>query len=410
MSEIINNSQKRRDELKKLILDLHNGIGVEETKKKLTEMLGSVPYGEVVQAEQELISEGLPEEEVLKFCDIHSEALKGNINLSGAKQVPAGHPVDTFKQENRALEEVLRTIQKIFLKVYELEHDAPGAGLLLELRQEFNKLADLEKHYVRKENLLFPFLEKAGITGPPAVMWGKHDEIREYLKSSLELVRTEETISAGNLSDFIGMMFDPTVTAIHEMIFKEEQILFPMCMDTLTEIEWYEIYRQSDSIGYTLTPPSAEWKPEIAIPEETTPQNPEKVQLSTGSFTKEQLEAIFSSLPLDITFVDRDDKVAYFSHGKERIFERSKAILGRQVQYCHPPSSVHIVEKIVNDFKSGAQDSAKFWINFKGMLVHIAYYAVRNEKGEYLGTVELTQDINEYKKTEGERRLLTYDK
>ncbi|HOJ19015.1 MAG: DUF438 domain-containing protein [Ignavibacteriales bacterium] len=410
MSEIINNSQKRRDELKKLILDLHNGISVDETKKKLTEMLGSVPYGEVVQAEQELISEGLPEEEILKFCDIHSEALKGKIDLSHAKTTPEGHPVDTFKLENRAVETVLQSVRKIFLKIYGLDKDTPANSVLMELREEFNKLADLEKHYVRKENLLFPYLEKAGITGPPAVMWGKHDEIREYLKSSLQLVRTEEAITVETLTDFVQMMFEPTVTAIHEMIYKEENILFPMCMDTLTEIEWYEIYRQSDSIGYTLAAPAVEWKPEIAPGKEPEPINPERIQLSSGSFSKDQLEAIFASIPLDITFVDHEDKVAYFSHGKERIFERSKAILGRQVQYCHPPSSVHIVEKIINDFKSGAQDSAKFWISYKGMYVHIAYYAVRNEKGEYLGTLELTQDINEYKKVEGERRLLTYDK
>ena len=116
------------------------------------------------------------------------------------------------------------------------------------------------------------------------------------------------------------------------------------------------------------------------------------------------------SMPFDITFVDKDDKVKFFSHGKQRIFERSKAILGRQVQFCHPPSSVHIVDKIIDDFRSGREDAAKFWINFKGMFVHIAYYAIRNEKGEYLGTAEITQDIAELKRTEGERRLLTYDK
>lgn len=119
---------------------------------------------------------------------------------------------------------------------------------------------------------------------------------------------------------------------------------------------------------------------------------------------------MFQTLPFDMTFVDKDDTVRYFSPGRNRIFDRSRAILGRKVQYCHPPKSVHIVNQIVKDFKAGKEDAARFWINMQGKLIYIVYYAIRNDTGDYLGTLEVTQDLTEVRALEGERRLLEYDK
>ncbi len=410
MSEFINNSRKRVDELKKLILTLHDNASAEDVKKELTDLMGSVPYGEVVQAEEELISEGLEREEVLKFCDIHTEALKGHIDTSMKKSVPEGHPVDTFINENKAIQKEIDKLHHIFHKVNSKNADEDATDLLKEMHTIFNGLMDIDKHYIRKENLIFPYLEKNDITGPPMVMWGKDDEIRGFLKSSIELLQSQPTVTREELEGFWDLMFNPTIKAIEDMFYKEEEILFPMCLDTLTEIEWYEIYTQSDEIGYCLYVPEKEWKPDISITEQVQENQDGKIKLSTGSFTVEELESMLNSIPQDITFVDKDDKVRFFSHGKDRIFERSKAILGREVQFCHPPSSVHIVNQIVNDFKTAKQDEAVFWINMGGKLIHIAYYAVRNNKKEYLGTVEITQDITETNKIEGERRLLTYDK
>ncbi|PID57897.1 MAG: hemerythrin [Ignavibacteriae bacterium] len=408
MSELINNSRLRVDKLKELILKLHKNKSAEDVKKELTELMGSVPYGEVVQAEEELISEGLEREEVLKFCDIHTEALKGNIDTSTAKSVPEGHPIDTFIKENNALQKELDKIQHSYHKIKNRKQDENCNDVLTELLTHFTNIMDIEKHYVKKENLLFPFLEKYNITGPPMVMWGKHDEIRSFLKSCMEILREAPKVNKEELEGFWELMFFPAINGIQEMFYKEEKILFPMSLDTLTEIDWYEIYEQSDEIGFTLFYPENEWKPNITI-EEKKEFGSNKIKLSTGAFSTEELEAMLNSIPQDITFVDKDDKVRFFSHGKDRIFERNKAILGREVQYCHPPSSVHIVNKIVDDFKSGRQDEAVFWINFGGKLVHIAYYAVRNNDREYLGTIELTQDITKINNIEGERRLLTYD-
>ena len=407
MSVIINNSKIRVENIKKALLDLHKGISVEETRKRLNDLMEQAPYGEVVQAEQELIADGIPVRDILQYCDLHSEALKGKIENTRVNNVPAGHPVDTFTKENIALQSEIASLKALFNQIN--PEKGVEDSLLLKVRAGLNSLMDIEKHYVKKENLVFPYLEKYEITGPPVVMWGKHDEVRQFLKSAQNVFSEISQVSGAELEGIIELVLSPLIKAIEEMIYKEEQILFPMCLDTLTEIDWYEIYRQSDSIGYCLYAPAEEWKPGLSTIEQAKPADNSRIQLSTGSFTKDELEALFSSLQVDLTFVDKEDNVRYFSHGKERIFERSKAILGRKVQFCHPPASVHIVEKILNDFKSGAQDSAKFWINFKGKLVHIAYYAVRGTNKEYLGTLEVTQDIAPFKALEGERRLLSYE-
>jgi len=411
MSELINNSSERVQKLKQLLLRLHKNENVEEAKSELEILLGQVPYGEVVQAEQELINEGLPPQEIQKYCDLHSKALQDSIDLTYMKEVPKGHPVHTLRMENRAVESEINKLKDLFIKCKFSRESVDVRGIINQMKGIFNTLMDLEKHYMKKENIIFSILEKYSITGPSTVMWGKDDEVRQFLKSTINVLSEKEEIDIEALQGIIDLMVSPTVDAIQEMIIKEEKILFPMCLDKFTDMDWYDVYRQSDDAGHCIYVPDTEWKPEgIEIKDEEKNIASGRVKLSTGSFSSDELEALLSSVPFDITFVDKDDTVKFFSHGKQRIFERSKAIIGRQVQYCHPPSSVHIVDKILNDFKSGKEDSAKFWINFNGMFVHIAYYAIRNNKGEYLGTAEITQDIAELKNTEGERRLLTYDK
>ena len=411
MSELINNSSERVQKLKQLLLKLHEDESLEKTKAELEEMLGQVPYGEVVQAEQELINEGLPPQEIQKYCDMHSRALKDNIDLTYMKDVPDGHPVHTLRMENRAIEAELSKLKEIFIKCKFNKESINVSDAINQLKGIFNLLMDIEKHYMKKENIIFSILEKYNITGPSTVMWGKDDEVRQFLKSSISVLNDNEKADAETLQGYIDLMLSPTAEALQEMIDKEEKILFPMCLDKFTDIDWYDVYKQADDVGNCIYVPTNEWKPEgIIVEDEERNVTSDRIKLSTGSFTVEELESLLDSMPFDITFVDKDDKVKFFSHGKQRIFERSKAILGRQVQFCHPPSSVHIVDKIIDDFRSGREDAAKFWINFKGMFVHIAYYAIRNEKGEYLGTAEITQDISELKRTEGERRLLTYDK
>ncbi len=409
MSELINNSEKRKELLKHMIMQLHAGEAPAEARKQLVRLLEKIPYGEVVEVEQELISEGvLSEAEVLKFCDIHSEALNGHIDLSGMKIVAPGHPVDTFRQENREILKVVDQLESLYQKAAGLTTEESVATLFLEFRTLFNNLMDVEKHYLRKENLVFPYLEKYGITGPPKVMWGKHNEIRELLKAAQEVLSNPEGMNPDDAEAAVKFILKPASDQVADMTMKEDQILLPMVLDKLTEIEWYEIYRQTLEIGFCLYDPPFEWKPENLVDEVTTDTDTDLIHLPSGSFTRAELQAILNTLPIDMTFVDKDEKVKYFSQGKERIFHRSRAILNRDVKLCHPPSSVHIVEQIVEDFRSGRQDHAPFWIQMKGKFIHIEYFALRDENGNYLGTLEVSQDLTERRALEGEQRILEY--
>ncbi|MBI5540335.1 MAG: DUF438 domain-containing protein [Bacteroidia bacterium] len=408
MSELINNSKDRKEKLKALILKLHTGSSEEDVKQELLNTLKNIPYGEVVEVEQELISEGLPETEILKLCDAHSSVLEGKIDLSGAKKIPEGHPVDVMIHENKELKIVIAQISSIISEI-ESNQQLNLYPEILKLRGLFNNLFDVDKHYQRKEYLLFPYLENQGITGPPKVMWGKHDEIRELIKGSIEILLTENLAKEEFLAS-CEMVLKPAIHGVSEMIPKEEEILFPMSLDKLTEKDWYEISNQSLEIGYCLYDPNVIWKPEWAseISINDAQKSGSHIQLPSGSFSAEELLSILNTLPLDITFVDKDDKVKYFSQGAERIFQRNRAILNRDVRHCHPPASAHIVDKIIEDFKSGKQNSAPFWINMGGKMIHIEYFALRNEKGEYLGTLEVSHNVNVYRELQGEQRILSY--
>lgn len=341
MSEHIDNSKYRKSKLKELILKLHSGGSQETVRNELLQSLSNIPYGEVVEVEQELISEGLPEEEVLRLCDAHSAVLHGTVDLSASKTIPDGHPVDVLLEENRILKRLSDlTTEQILSLAYIPESDFEKVLLLL--RGAYNQLMDVDKHYQRKEYLIFPYLEKAGITGPPKVMWGKHDEIRDLVKGSLEILAMPD-LNMEDLRASAEIVLLPALKGIFEMTIKEEEILFPMLMDTLTDGDWYEIQKQSIEIGYCLYDPPTEWKPAGIEPEKINARQRDdgSIQLPTGSFTAEELMAVFNTMPVDITFVDRNDKVKYFSQSADRIFQRNRAILNRDVRHCHPPASTH---------------------------------------------------------------------
>lgn len=411
MSELINNNAAfRKETLRKLILELHEGKDPVEVRHRLKETLKDIPYDEVVEVEQQLMREGLPQEEVLRLCDVHGEVLDGMIDKQEALPIPEGHPLDVMIHENQALFDV---IEKASSLLDQLEGVGPDmfTGYRYKLQGMFNELMDVDKHYQRKEYLLFPYLERAGITGPPAVMWGKHDEIRAQLKGCIELLR-DEALKPSDLEDALEILVYPTLKALAEMTTKEEDILFPMAMDVLTLEDWWQIHKQTLEYGFTLYDPKVEWQPEGLVGDEHklkhTLNEQGALQLPSGSFTAAEIMAILNTLPVDLTFVDKNDKVKYFTQGNERVFQRSRSIINRDVRLCHPPGSVHIVEKILEDFKSGKASHAPFWIQSKGQFIHIEYYALRDEQGEYLGTLEVSQNLTSRRQLEGEQRILSY--
>jgi DUF438 domain-containing protein len=399
MSEFINNHRKRMDELKEVLKKLNSTGSIESVKMEISEKLKTVPYEDVLAVEQELISEGMSSDKMLELCDLHSNALSGLI-AGNSKTTPKGHPVSVFRKENLAVQREIELITSIFEKINNVTKDEEARELLIKVHSHFNNLMDIEKHYARKENLLFPFLEKYQITGPSTVMWGKDDQVRKMLKEAALVLQKSYDINVSGIKRITEEILTPVLKALVEMIQKEEEILFPMSLDTLTVIDWYEIYTQSSKIGFCLVDIRTEWKPEGVSGEPMNKQYSSNIQLPTGNFKLEELKTIFNTMPVDLTFVDKDDNVRFFSESPERIFQRSRAILGRKVQYCHPPASVAIVEKILSDFKSGKQNKAAFWINMKGQFIHICYYALHGKDNEYMGTLEVSQNLTELRKLE----------
>jgi len=406
MSELINNREYRQKVLKELIKELHDGKSVDEVKARFAELIEGVSASEISEMEQTLIREGMPVEEIQRLCDVHADVFRGSIEEIHKAQDPGaipGHPLHTFKLENRALEALIDGKLLPRLERFRQDDSAENARLLAEA---FDALWEIDKHYSRKENLFFPYLEKYGITAPPKVMWGVDDEIREAIKA---VRRALADYSEGK--DVIAERAQTAVHRVKEMIYKEENILLPMLVENLTEDEWLNIEAESGEIGYTLTEPQGKWQPARVDVEAKAQRRGEQapddsyVKLSAGVLAPEEINAIFNTLPVDITYVDKTGAVKFFSQGKERIFARPKTILGRHVTNCHPPASVHIVESIIADLRSGKKDHEDFWLRMGDKYVFIRYFAVRNEDGEFLGVMEVTQDIAPLQAISGEKRL-----
>ena len=410
MSELIDNRAHRISILKEIIQHLHAGAAPELVKERLRKLVGETDATEIMAMEQQLMAEGMPVEEVRSMCDLHSQVTRGVlVQVAPPTSIQPGHPVDTFRRENSALKQVIATMRGISAEIANLEANADVKEAVLRMRQSANDLMDLDKHYQRKEHALFSCLERHGITGPSKVMWSKDDDVRKLLKQMNQAAHDcGPTVTEA--SRLLTQHAAPALSAVEEMIFKEENILFPMSLQTLTDNEWAEIWSASPQYGWCLVEPRTGYDPPAtasattgAVPRDGT------IMMPTGHVSVEQLTAVLSTLPLDLTFVDAEDRVAFFSEGPDRIFARSKAIIGRKVQHCHPPRSAETVNNILEDFRSGRQNVAEFWINFQGKFVHIRYFAVRNAEGGYLGTVELTQDLAPLRQLSGERRLLAYE-
>ncbi|MBI4889055.1 MAG: DUF438 domain-containing protein [Acidobacteria bacterium] len=401
MSELIDNRANRIRTLREIIERLHGGESPDAVRESLRAIVKETDYSEIVAMEQQLIADGMAVEKIMSMCDLHSQVTRDVLVQLPPKAVAPGHPVDTMRRENAALSGALLAM-KVAMRGLAAE------GALFEWRKAFNDVMDVEKHYQRKENLLFTALEKHEITGPSKVMWGKDDEIRGVLKDLGVALHQQATVEEWQI--VAATLGETVVTLMEEMIYKEENILLPLCLDHLTDDEWGQIWLDSPRYGWCLVEPQKGYAPpEAVVRAGVKLATSEAVQLPTGNLTVDQLVALFNALPVDLTFVDADDRVAFFSEGPDRIFARTKAIIGRKVQHCHPPRSVEVVDRILEDFRGGRQSVAEFWISLHGKFVHIRYFAVRGEGGEYLGTLEVTQEVSRIRALEGERRLLAYD-
>ncbi len=420
MSEWINNKEYRQKKLKEIILKLHDGAAVEDVKAEFEKLTINVSASEITEMEQALVDEGMPVEEIQRLCDVHASVFKGSIeeiHASEAQTMPddeVGHPAHTIKRENRAIEELMDGELSEALAKYSKEASATNGAILIEA---LKKLQTIDTHYRRKENLIFPYMEKHNITAPPKVMWGVDDEIRTKIKDVIAKLE-----SGTESSDAIRESIEEAVIQVREMIFKEENIMLPMIEEVFTASEWADIEKESYGIGFTLIEGVERWSPNInedleieikneanmsETPNYVTKDSQSKVAFDAGMLTAEEINSILNTVPVDMTFVGADNRVKYFTQGKERIFERPLTIIGREVKNCHPPKSVHIVEQIVEDLRTGKKEHEDFWIRMGEAFVYIRYFTVRSKQGEFLGVLEVSQDIKPITELEGEKRLMS---
>ena len=390
---------KGKDALKEMIRRLHEGADPNEMKEQFRDLIKELTPDLIAQVEEELIREGMPREEIQRLCDVHLAVFRESLER-GETLAPEGHPIRILMEEHKIL---LRFSGDLRETAQNLRPDDEEG--MDRINHIVEHLRDSESHYLREENVLFPYLERHGITQPPAIMWMEHDRIREIKKNIYRLVDGRGEMG---FQDFKAQLREGSLE-LAEMLsnhfYKENNILFPTALRVMEEKEWPEIRRQFDEIGYCCFTPQL---PEMPAMEEERVVKAEEgmITFETGSLSREEIEWILNSLPVDITFVDRDDTVRYFNQSKDRIFVRTKAVIGRKVQQCHPQKSIHLVNKILEEFKTGKRDEAEFWIQMGERLIHIRYFPVRNGRGEYLGCIEVTQDITDIKRIEGEKRLL----
>lgn len=398
MSELINNSGSRL----KALTGFSRGIVNGEKGRELIELyrteLDTVTPAETMQVFDQLLLEGIPTEKVKAGVGKILNVFYKSLSSQTWQKPESDHFLSLLMQENREVEKIMADMKLVIKQIFNAP-DPDFPELFQNLRQQHSKLKAYELHYIKKENILFPYIEKAF---PQfrclQLMWSFHDDFRRSMKN-LETILNSENPVKENLNKELGKLF----FVVFPIIFREEQIVFPVAYRAIPAPLWDEMLQQSFEIGYCyLTPEKSSTK------NDQLSSSSGKLNLGTGSLSIEQVILLLNNLPVDMTFVDENDEVSYFSGGKHRIFPRSKAIIGRKVQNCHPPESVHVVNEIVEAFRTGQKDHADFWIQMKGRFIHIRYFAIRDESGNYKGTLEVSQDVTEIRQLSGERRLLDW--
>jgi uncharacterized protein len=412
---------ERAGRLKAIIDKLAAGASPASVKKEFHELIKDADAVEVAALEQSLIEGGLPVEEVQRLCDVHADIFKAGLERGEKAQGMSGHPVHSYLAENKEARKRVRALSL-----------AAWTGGLDALKSAVSGLKPIIVHYTRKENQLFPYLERSGFTGPSKVMWGKHDEIRGVFRELDAALAAGDAKAARAKARDLGRR-------VRMMIFMEEKILLPNALKRLSDEDWAQLRRGEDAIGFAWIRPGAEYDPALVGRASASAQpsaggayagfnaaveaaiakagesrktaqasGADAIPLSVGALPLDFLDRILKSLPVDISFVDADDKVMYYSDSPHRVFPRSPAIIGRSVQNCHPHSSVAVVEKILKAFKDKEKDKADFWIEMNGRFIIISYKPLYDDAGAYLGTLEMSWDATDIRALEGQRRLLDW--
>ena len=392
-------------------------ISLEEARKALKDRVQHLAPYEIAIIEQEMVEETEDEcikEDIQAMLEVFQDVL-----VTKESSLPENHPISCYRRENAKMKELLLSVED--LVQYPLIKNQ-----WLELYEELLKF---KIHLSRKQNQLYPVLEKKGFTRPTTTMWTLDDFIRDEIAECYNLLLEDKE------EEFIGKQAE-LVADVRDLMDKEENILYPTSLEMINEEEFRYMAEGDQEIGFAYitvdrekngnqnsASPSANTSPlsglssapgfaeELAglLGKYGFNNKEEKLNVTTGQLTLEQINLIYQHMPVDLSYVDENELVCFYTDTKHRVFPRSKNVIGRDVKNCHPKASVHIVEEIIKKFRSGEQDKAEFWINKPDLFIYIIYYAVRDENGKFRGVLEMMQDCTHIRSLQGSQTLLTWE-
>lgn len=420
MSEFIDNTEQspRVRDLFEFVGRVHGGEDVDVIAPEYENAIESIKPYDVLVIEDSMLREGVPIAEIKERIEPILGTFRPALEANDWDRPDEGHPIDNMMRENKEIASHLTELERLVDEIRQA--DSPPLSAVSDVQQHVAALQDVDVHFVRKENELFPYLEDHWKHDRPlGVMWSLHDDIRSLL-STLESMVTDPEADPQELAEQISRLSK----LLRGLIFKEEYIIFPVAMSTLTDDEWETIQRECGEIGYFEIEPAFAFveldsdggggeiaddksNRDTAVPGISA--GTVALGLETGSVTLDEIELLFDTLPVDVTYVDENDRVRYFNNPDDRIFPRSRSIIGRTVQNCHPPESVDRVEEVLSAFRSGEKDQARFWIQNDDAFIVIQYYALRDDSGQYRGTLEVSQEVSDIRDLEGEKRLVDWE-
>jgi DUF438 domain-containing protein len=376
------------------LLRKEQGLNLYEQYKPVLEKVTPI---QIFTAYHKLFAEGTAVGDLLDILDKSINVFHKSLRQIQKPVKPVGL-ADYLHKENQALLDRLQIIRDHLQK--------PSDRIREELLPLIDELQQFDDHYLKKENVLFPYLEqKAEYFQGLGIMWALHDEIRLRLRQAGACLDNPACTEQDR-----HVLLGRLIFGMHGMVLKEELILLPAAQDVLDAQDWQDMLRQSAEFSFPFLPdpPDLSSSTGYSTGRVFNQLTEALLQTETGSMTPAEIEQVFAALPVDVTFVDAGNKVRFFSRPRERIFPRSSAIIGRSVENCHPPQSVDRVLEIIQAFRDGRHQQASFWIRLRGRLILIQYFAVRDKHGGYMGTLEVSQDITDWQQLEGERRLISW--
>lgn len=397
MSEFTNNALKRAKDLSKFMQGLIDGKSGAELVKKYKLITENYIPIDILAAFDILFENDVDIEDLKTASNKLFNILYKTLSSYDAIEPKIDSFIYFLIKDNQSTDNQLKNIKPLIKEI----NKGVSKDLIKKLADAFIQLQKIDLHYTVKENVLFPVLEKQWKNHQCLkLMWSFHDDIRQNLKITIESLEAKE-FDLKHFNKISSLVF----FNIYTIIFREEKILFPIMKENIELDVLDDMLRQCHEMGLPFTKTKYKEKSKKSQAEK---EDIKTIKLQTGKVSIEQMEMIFKHLPVDITYVDENDTVKFYSDPPHRIFPRTSSIIGRKIQNCHPPESVSVVNKIVDAFRKGEKEEANFWIHMGPKFVLIRYFAVRDNDNNFRGTLEVSQEISEIQKLEGDRRLLDW--